>query len=812
MNAFRRSPGTALRSVIMLAAGVAAAPTTFSAGYAAVVRPLPFSEPDRLVYLHTTRQTARDGLVLTRWSPAKAAALRGRARSFETIGVYTRSNVGISGTGDAAQVDVEVISSGYLEALRVMPALGRPFTTEEEAPGHAVALLSYRLWRQRYDGDPAVVGRTVAINAVPLTIVGVMPPGFHGVTGEAMLWFPTGMAPQLTYREYLTTPQHFMNVIARLKPGVTLDQGKAELAILGPGLPDAPRAADAPPEQWSATALPLADARIDAPQRRSLTLLFAGGGCVLLVTCVNVAMLLLARARSRRGEMAIRLALGASRVQLAKQLLSESAVLAAAGAVLGMLLTTWGIAWLRAAAPAVLPSPQNNYGQIAGFSAPAVDGIILLFVVLLAGVTTIVSGVAPALAGSAADPAEALAGSSRALAGRGRGRLLSALVATQIAVAVLVCCAALLLTRTVRHLQAAESAFDTSAVTFWINPPASRYADEDGPAVVERMLTRIRQLPGVQQAAVNRCSPYGSNCARTVIYFTDRPNPPGTAPVIGRHYVSSGYFAALGMQLRRGRLLSDDDRPGRAPVTVINETAARRFWPDEDPIGKRVWFGSGTGFTDPARPVEIVGVVSDVKYWPPNEAIGPDFYTSYLQFTYPSSMYLVKGSNAAALEPALRRAVAAEDPTLPIYDVQLVTDRVAEAVARPRFTATVSALFAVSTALLAAMGIFGVMAYTVSLQQDELALRLALGATPGGVQRRVLGAALRLAVSGSALGLLAGFWLLRSLRSMLYGISATDPLVLALAVAGMGTIALLAAAAPAWRARAADPMTLLRRT
>jgi putative ABC transport system permease protein len=812
MKALRRFPGTAVLSVVMLAFGVAAATTTFSAVYAALFRPLPFPEADRLLYLHTTRQTARDGTVLTRWSPAKAAALRSRARAFETIAVYTRSNVGISGNGDAAQVDAEVVSAGYLETLRVAPALGRGFTPEEETPGHAVALLSDRLWRQRYDADAAAVGRTIAINGVPLTIVGVMPPGFRGVSGEAAVWFPLGVAPQLTYREYLTTPQHFMNVIARLRPGVTLEQAQSELAILGPQLPNEPPAADAPPARWSATALPLSQARIDGSQRRSLTLLFAGGGCVLLVTCVNVAMLLVARARSRRGEMAIRLALGASRMQLVKQLLSESALLAALGAVFGMILTAWGIAWLRSAAPAVLPSPQNNYGQIAGFSTPAVDGVILLFVLALAAVTTMLSGVAPALAASAADPAEALAGSSRALAGRGRGRLLSALVATQIAVAVIVSCAALLLMRTVSHLQAAESTFDTGAVTFWVNAPASRYADEDGPAVVERMLTRIQQVPGVQHAAVNRCTPYGSNCARTVLFFKDRPNLPGTAPVIGRHYVSSEYFAALGIQLRRGRLLTNDDRLGRPPVTVINETAAKRFWPNEDPIGKRVWFGSATGFTDPERPAEIVGVVADVKYWPPNDAIGPDFYTSYLQFTYPSSMYLVKGQNAAALIPALRRAVASEDPTLPIYDVQLVTERVSEAVARPRFTATVSALFAVSTALLAAMGIFGVMAYSISLQKDELALRLALGATPRGVQGRVLGAALRLVAAGSGIGLLAGFWLLRSLRSMLFGISATDPFVLGLAVLGMGAIALIAAAAPAWRAGATDPMTLLRRT
>jgi putative ABC transport system permease protein len=825
MKMFKRMPGTAALSVVTLAFGIAAATTTFSAVYAALFRPIPFAEPDQLLFLHTTRHTARAGTVLLRWSPAKAEAVRRDARSFESVAIYTRSNVGISGpstalgtgpstalsagTAHAEQVDSEVVSAGYFETLKVAPAIGRVFTLAEEAPGHAVAILSDGLWKRRFNADPGVIGRTVHVNGVPLSIAGVMPPGFAGVSGQAVLWFPTGMAPQLTYREYLTTPQNFMNVIARLRPHVTLAQAKAELATLGPHLPTVVEPS-APPESWSATAIPLGEARVDTGQRRSLMLLFGGGGAVLLVTCVNVAMLLLTRARSRRGEMAVRLALGASRGRLVRQLLGESATIAAAGGALGVVFAAWGVAWLREAAPAVTPSPQNTYGQIAGFATPAMDGTILLFVALVALVTTLLSGAAPALSASRSDPALALAGSSRALAGRGGGRALSALVVGQIGVAVLLLCGAMLLVRTVSNLQGARSGFDGAAVTFWINPPASRYADTDGPAVVERMLARIRQVPGVSEAAVNRCTPYGSSCARTVAYFTGRPNLPGTAPVVGRHYVSADYFHALGIALKLGRLLTDDDRAGRPAVTVINETAARRFWPGEDPIGKRVWFGSA--FTDAERPLEVVGVVADVKYWPIADAIGPDFYTSYLQFTYPSSLYVIKTASPATVLPAIRRAVAEVDPTLPIYDVQLVDERVAEAVARPRFTATVTALFAISAALLAAMGVFGVMAYSVSMQREELALRLALGATPRGLRVRVLSQAARLAIAGSAAGLLAGFWLLRSLGSALYGISPTDPVTLVLAVAAMAAIALVAAAAPAWRASVTDPMIVLRRS
>jgi len=809
-----RMPGTTLLSVVTLGLGIAAATTTFSAVYAAIFRPIPFQDPDRLLYLQTTRQTASGGTVLLRWSLAKADALREQARSFAAISTYTRSYVGIAvaraEAGNAEQIDCEVVGAGYFDVLQVKPAIGRVFTPDEEAPGHAVVVLGDAIWKRQFGGDPAALGRTLLVNGVPLTVVGVMPPGFDGVSGYAAFWWPRGMAPQLTYREYLTTPQHFLNLVARLRPGVTLAQANAELAALGPGLPMTVDP-NAEPARWSATAIPLGEARVDASQRRVLMLLLAGGGCVLLVTCVNVAMLLLTRARSRRGEMAIRLALGAARRRLVQHLLVESALIATAGGVLGVLLAGWGITWLRHAAPAVMPSPQNNYGQISGFATPSLDGAILVFVALIAIATTLAFGIAPALTASGAAPADALAVSSRGVAGRGRGGALTMLVTSQIAVAVLLLSGALLLAGTVSRLQADRSGFDDSALTFWVNAPASRYADEQGPQVVERLLERIGRVPGVSEAAVNRCTPYGASCARTILFFPGRPAVAAAAPVIGRHYVSPRYFHALGIRLLRGRLVTDDDRQGRPPVTVINETAARRFWPGEDPIGKRVWFGSAPGFTDPAHPVEVVGVVSDVKYWPPNEPIGPDFYTSYLQFTYPSSLYVVKAADPATVIPAIRRAVAEIDPTLPIYDVQLVNERVAEAVARPRFTAIVTAIFAVSAAALAAMGVFGVMAYTVSLRREELAVRLALGATPRGLRHHVLGQAARLAAIGIVAGLLASVWLLRSIGSMLYGLSPRDPVALSVAAAAMGTVALLAALVPAWRASTTDPMAVLRR-
>ena len=825
VRALDRMRGTTALSIATLALGIAAAATTFSAAYAALIRPVPFVDPSRLLIVQVTRQTAREGTVRLRWSFDAAQAVRRDARSFASIGTFSRASVGIGpstalsagpatglttdGSDEAEQVEGEIVTAGYFDALRMPPAIGRGMTAADDAPGHAIVLIGDGLWRRRFGGDPAVLGRAVNVNGVPLSIVGVMPAGFDGVSGRAVVWIPAGMAPQLTYREYLTSPQHFINLVARLRTGVSLAQANAELDALGPRLPNE-IAPDAPPARWSAAAQTLGDARIDAPQRRSLLLIAAGGGCVLLVTCVNVAALLLTRARSRRGEMAIRLALGATRWRLTRQLLAESFMIAAAGGALGLIVASWGVAWLARTAPDVIASPQNDYGQIAAFATPSIDAVVLGFVALLALGTTIVAGAAPALVGASADPADALALSARSVAGRGGAAGLAGLVLCQIAVAVLLLSGALLLVKTLSHLEAPRAAFDGAALTFWIEPPASRYRDADGPAIVRRVLERITTVPGVTAAAVNRCTPYGARCARTLIFFPEHPTRPSDAPVVGRHYVSPAYFRALGIPLRRGRALQDDDRMGRPPVAVVNETAARRFWPGDDPIGKKAWFSSA--FTSPDAPVEIVGVVADVKYWPLNEPVGPDVYTSYLQYAYPSSMYLVKASGAAAVVPAIRRAIAEVDPTLALSDVRLLDDRVAAAVARPRFTAAATAIFAIAAALLAATGVFGVMAYSVSLRREELALRLALGATPRGLRVHVLGRAARLAAGGTAAGVLAAIGLLRSLGSALYGVSASDPLVLTLSAVSMGLAALAAAAAPAWRAGRTDPLVALRRS
>jgi predicted permease len=399
--------------------------------------------------------------------------------------------------------------------------------------------------------------------------------------------------------------------------------------------------------------------------------------------------------------------------------------------------------------------------------------------------------------------------------GGARRRIFRALVVTEIALAVLLLAAAGLLLDSFAQMQRLRGGFERDRVlTFWVRPPTSRYHVTEGPAIVERLLTSVERVPGVESAAVNRCTPF-AGCSRTVLFLTDRPNDPRDPRIVGRHYASADYFKTLGIPLLAGRVLTSSDRPGRPPVTVINESAARRFWPGESPLGKRVWFGGTTGpFADPTRAVEIVGIVGDVKYeavdWP-NSTGRPEFYTSYLQFSYPDTMMIVKTRGpATSLVPALRRAVASVDSTLPIYDVLTLDDRVAGALARPRFNAALVAGFAGAALLVAALGVYGMLSYSVSSRLREIGVRLALGAAPERIVRFVLAEGLRLAAIGVAIGLFAALAAGRLTRSLVVDVSPSDPRILAAVTTIMLAVACLAAFLPARRASAVDPIVVLR--
>jgi putative ABC transport system permease protein len=812
IRAMNRMRGTAAVTIGTLAVGIAATTTMFSVVYATLLRPLPFRDPERLLMLFVVRQAPRTGTSELRWPLAKIVALKGSVHSFDAIATYTTANtVSVVGDAGAEQTDTEIVSASYLDVLGVPVAAGRAFSEQEDGPGHAVALVSTQLWQRHFGGRAFEPNRTLLVNAVPLTIVGVLPDSFRGLSARTQLWIPIGMAPQLTYRDYLTTPQHFINVIARLKRDVSLAQANAELAAVGPRLPNAIDPS-AEPAIWSSIARTLGDVRVDPGLRRSSLILFAAVGCLLLVTCINVAGLLLMQAYLRRREIAVRIAIGAGRARIVRQMLTETGALALCGGACGVLLAAWGIAAFGHLAPDVGAPTHTGYVQVGAFAAPAMDATALAFTALLTLGCTVIAGLAPAIQTVRSDPGKAIAQSSRSTLGPESGRTLRALAGAQIAIAVLLVAGALLLLATFLRLQQTRVGFDPSRVlVFWLTPPGSTYSAEAGPAIIERLLERIERVPGVTRATVNRCTPFSSSCARTIVFFPERPTPAAMAPSVGRHYVSADYFRALGIPVLNGRALTADDRPGRPPVTVINETAARRFWPGADPIGRHVWFGSAQGFMDPSRPVEVVGVVADVKYWPLDEPPGPDFYTSYLQFAYPDTAVILQASSdPLALVPALRTAVASVDRTIPVSDVRLLDDRVSEVLSRPRFNAMGMAGFAGLTVLLAAMGIFGAISAGVAARARELAIRVALGATSARLRRMVLGQALHLAAIGSVAGL-AGAWLaLRFLSGALFGVTPADPMLLGAATIFMAGVALLAALLPARRAAATDPTIALK--
>ena len=805
-----RMPSVAAVAIATLALGIAATTTMFSATYAALLRPLPFADPDRLVLLFTTRATPREGVVLSRWSRPLITTLAESVTSYESIASYTPALVGISGgNDDPEQIDGEIVSPEYFGVLRVAAALGRTFTpTEDTAPGDApVAVLSDRLWRRRYHADPSLLGGTVRINDVPLTVVGIMPPGFAGLSDKSEIWIPRTMAPRLTYAEYLTTPQLFIAVVARLKDGVTLQQANAELNAASVAFADPE---GSPDTRFGAVAQRIGDARVDATVRRSVLFLLGAAACVLVITCANVAGLLLARGRMRKRELAIRMAIGSSRARVVRQLLTESLVLAAVAGACGTALAVWGVEIVARYAPTLLWTGRITISQ---FSVPALDARALLFALGVTLVTSVLCGLAPALDTSRTPLTYALKQDDRS--GGGRRRIFRVLVVTEVELAVLLLAASGLLLDSFARMQQLRRGFESDGVlTFWVRPPTSRYRVTEGPAIVERLLRSAQQVRGVESAAVNRCTPF-TGCSRTVLFFTDRANDPGDAPVVGRHYVSADYFKTLGIPVLAGRVLTDADRSDRPAVTVISESAARRFWPGESPLGKRVWFGGTTGpFADPSHAVEIVGVVGDVKYeavdWP-NSIGRPEFYTSYLQFAYPDTMIIVKTrGSTSSLVPALRGAVASVDPSLPIYDVLTLDDRIGVALSRPRFNASLVAGFAAAALLIAALGVYGMLSYSVSSRLREIGVRLALGAAPGRIVRFVLTEGLRLTAVGIGTGLIAALAAGRLTRSLVIDVSPSDPRILGAVATVMLAVACFAAFLPARRASAVDPNVVLR--
>ena len=811
LRTFRRSPGFTAVAALTLALGIGANTAIFSAVDALLLRPLPFPEPGRLMNISLTvpRRGSFPASDDVPWSWPKFQDFRGMQSAFSSTTLWERQQLTLR-VGDATLRDQgEFTDAGYLPTLGIAPALGRNFGADEaEHEGGAhVALISDRLWRQLFNAERDALGKAVLVNGVPYGVIGVMPPAFAGLSGQALIWLPLVAAP---HPQGFTEPyNHQYGALGRLRPGATPEGATALAKTLGArvdaAFPDRRGA-----WHWGATAAPLDAARIDPRIRGTLLLLFGAVGLVLLIACANVANLFLARATGRRREIALRLSLGAGRGRLVRQLLTESLLLAAGGGCLGLV-----VAWAGSRGLAALQlSSVLQYNNAAGVGilpsqTIGLDHRALLFTLALGLVSGVVFGLVPALQATRTSLAADLKDDRRT--GRtGPGRLAGrdALVVAEIALAVVLLAGAGLVLRSLGRRLGVDPGFEAShTLAFRVNRTLD-WAPDSITRFYDVAIRTLSELPGVTGVAMSDCPPL-NRCAGAQVGFRDRPEAePGTQPQAGFHWITPGWTKVMRVPLLQGRFLTDDDRRGTPTSVLISRTAARRWWPVENPIGKVITI-SGIGGIDSAF---VAGVVGDVHYAGIDSLPTPEIYVSLYQvpFYYRMMLFLRTRGDPRSLAGPARATLARWAPGFPVYDVHTMDERVGDSLAYARVSATLLTLFAAVALLLAAIGIYGVIAYSVAQRTREIGIRVALGATGGDVVRMVVRQALALGASGGAVGLLAALAVTGLLRSLLYEVAPRDPVTLVGIALALALVVLLASWIPSRRAAAVPAMEALK--
>ena len=796
-----KAPGFVLVAVLTLALGIGANTAIFSVVNGVLLKPLPYPESGKLVSVYTVLP----GQPKFSTSIADFKDFMDRGAVFSSAALFVQQDLDLTANGVPAHLSGMAVSNGYFQVLGFRPALGRDFALSDNTKDTGkVAILSDRLWREHFGADPGVVGKTVTLSGELFTVIGVMPPHVQHVGGNYRsqaqgetvdIWWAFPLWPAKT--DGCDRNCHFLNMVGRLRPGVTLEQAQAQMSTLVANI--AHENKQDTDGNWHKVALVPLKEDVVGRAREMLIVVMAAVGFLLLIACVNVANLSLARAAGRQREMAMRSVLGASRVRMARQLLAESFLLAGAGCLFGVMLAKWGIDALLALAPEEFPR----------IGAVALDWRVLAFAAGATVLTALLFGIAPAVSAPVADVNTTLKEGDHSTASAGHMRLRNVLAVAEIALALVVLVGAGLMARTFWNLQRVNAGFSADHVlTFELDAPHARYKDDAKYVALFRGLAdRLRALPGVQTVGMGSDLPWTGYDENFMFSIVGKKDASGANEFNGAryHFVSPDYFRAIGTPLINGRFFTAAEDSKSAPAVMVNQALASRYFPGGNAVGAYV-----TTFND--TKMEIVGVVGDVQDSPSGTQAKPAIYLNDWQAVGGGERYIAVRTTGdwRALAAAVPREVAALDSDLPVLKVRPLEDVSAQAISSTRFTLMLVGVFGAIALVLAAVGVFGVISYSVTQRTNEIGLRMALGALERDVLRMIVGQGARIAVAGVGIGLVAALVLTRAMTTLLFGVSPFDPVTL-VAVAGvLVVIALVACYLPARRAASVDPMVALR--
>ncbi|MBO0858114.1 MAG: ABC transporter permease [Chloracidobacterium sp.] len=791
-----KRPGFTLVAVITLALGIGANTAIFSVVNAVLLRALPYPHAERMVFVFEGRLS--DPKVEDAYSPQNFTDIRSRNQSFDSY--FALSSVSFTLTGDQQPEALNglLATADFGRVVGTAPALGRFFTAEEDAPDkERVALIGDDLWRRRFGADPQIVGRSVQLNSEPFTIIGVMPPNFNFPSPAVEVWAPLALDSAKYDRGH-----GFLSGVALLKPGVTVEQARGDLKNIAEQIKKENPQSDRDFTMKVDTIRDHIFGNLDRP----LMVLLGAVALVLIIACVNVANLILGRATARWKEMALRSALGASRWSLVRLLLVESVLLAVTGGALGLLLASYGLDALTAIIPPAISARERI----------TIDSHVIAFTFFISILAVALFSLAPALQSTKTDLNQALRENSRSAAGTRRLKLIrGALVVAEISLSLMLLVSAGLLLESLSKLLNVNPGFRAeNVVTCRIDLPSAKYpGDRRQAEFFRRALENARSIPGVESAGLVTSLPFSGSRGWSSFVIDDRPTAVVDRPVADRHQVAPGYFAAIGIPLLSGRDFTAADDMEHPGVAIINETAARRFWPNENPLGKRLKIGTTREVKIYGKEVsrEIIGVVGNVKHEQLKDDFHAEIYVPAWHLPSPSMFLIVRGkAPAKSLINGIRSAVQSVDPEQPIRRAQLLETAIINTVAPQRLVADLLSLFAGLALTLALIGIYGVMSYDVAQRTQEIGVRMALGAESRDVLKLILRQGMTLAIAGVGVGLPVSVALTRLMKGLLYGVSPNDPLTFVGIAMLLTIVALLAALVPARRATKVDPMVALR--